>query len=168
MGKGMQRKYTAQGKKILKNYEAEIGRNPLWDVHKEVLAAPDVPPLEKPGQLAFVMLGQTLQSGLNTAFLAKLTKAEFSAGEVSPKRIAQIMNELGAVHALPGSHSVYGSTFIGKLFMMYKSWAVPLVYTNGRNARKIMNGTATNADKMQFVRGIVVPSMILYMGYKIM
>ena len=62
MSLGLKRKYSSKGKEILKKYESEIGRNPLWDVHKEVLAAPDVPPLEKPGQLAFVMLGQTLQS----------------------------------------------------------------------------------------------------------
>lgn len=62
IAKGLTRKASPQGRAILKQYSAEIGRNPLWNIHQEILNAPDVPPLEKPMQLAFVMLGQTLQS----------------------------------------------------------------------------------------------------------
>lgn len=51
--------------------------------------------------------------------------------------------------------------------MMYKSWAVPLIYTNSRNARKILNKTATKKDVAQFVRGIIVPATLLVMAHKI-
>lgn len=131
------RKTTSQWRKILKDYEAKIWRNPLWSLWKEVLENPNITPLEVPVQLAFTMLWQTLQTWLNTAFLWMLSKEEFETGKISDERFAKIWNELWAWHALPSTSSVYWSTFLGKATMMYKNWAIPLLYTNARLAKRL-------------------------------
>lgn len=131
------RKTTSQWRKILKDYEAKIWRNPLWSLWKDILNNPKTTPLEVPVQLAFTMLGQTLQTWLNTAFLWMLSKKEFETGKISDKRFAEIWNDLWAWHALPGTSSVYGSTFLWKAAMMYKNWAIPLLYTNARLAKRL-------------------------------
>jgi hypothetical protein len=179
----LKRKLTSQGRMILKKYSAEIWQNPLWDAYNQILIAPDVPPLEKAWQLAFVMLSQTLQSWMNTAFLAKITKEEFLSGEVSHKRIAEIFVDMGATHAMPWTNSIVGSTSLGKFFMMYKSWAVPLLYTNAKNALTIVKSTpemwknpkwalwvvGKNKEAyLQLNRWLVVPTLMLIAWYKLM
>lgn len=131
------RKYTSQWKKILKDFEGTLWRNPLWNIKNDLLNRPDITPLEIPLQMAFSLMGQVFKSALNTAFLWLLTKAEFETWKISDSRAAEIMLKIWEFHSTPGTKSVYGSTLVGKTGMTYKWWAVPLLTTSIESAKTI-------------------------------
>lgn len=129
--KGAARSVKKQGRQLLRKYPGVVGEPPYKQI---VSAANDVGDTFTAGM--FYILQEFSYRSRGQYFLGSLTKDEYLSGTVSAARQAQIKLDMARFHPMDDMESVVGSTSEGKLAMMYKTWAVPLLFTTVRNARK--------------------------------
>ena len=121
--KGTARYHTAQGKRIVKKYEAFVGRT-FW----ENFTAPGE---EVTGRMSSALfagfhVGTRIANG--QFLLGMMTDQEFKAGEISAPRLAELKIDMGRFRVVAGSKSLVGSTSAGKAGIQYKSWAIPVLH----------------------------------------
>lgn len=131
--KGALRSAKKQGRQMLRKYPGVVGNPPYRQI---ISAANDIGDTFTAGM--FYILQEFSYRSRGQFFLGSLTKDEYLSGVISPKRQAEIKLDMGRFHPMDDMESVVGSTSEGKLAMMYKTWAVPLLFTTVRNASKTL------------------------------
>jgi hypothetical protein len=131
--KGIIRKNTPQGKKILAKHKAFVGRSywsELTDASKGLQ--------DKTMMTLFGLFKQSSVRANKTFLLGSLTEEEFRTGDISPERLAEIQNAMGRYRVVEGSKSIIGSTTEGGLATQYKTWAVPILSSMSSNIVKLV------------------------------
>lgn len=129
--KGGTRSLKKKGRRILREYPGVVGRPPFRDL---INSANDVGDTFTAGM--FYIMQELAYRAKGQFFLGSLTRDEYLSGIISSKRQAEIKLEIARFHPMDDMNSLVGSSSEGKIFMMYKTWAVPLVYTAQRNLRR--------------------------------
>jgi hypothetical protein len=115
--------------------------------------------IAKPGRniadrVNLVLYGIFTQSRKTTminVLLGNMTKAEFKAGKISDKRLAQLKKVTGRWVDLSGTESVAGSTPEGKAFTKFRQWAVPPLSTISSNLASLARSVSRLGDKTKRV-----------------
>lgn len=123
------RALTPAGRRITEKYRNIIGKNP-WSQLIEPMRS----------------IGDRLSEGLFTMFrdanvrrnrnvlLGSLTKEELANETISPERLAQLKISTGRYAVMDGAGSILGATSEAGMITQYKSWALPIVGAQLRNA----------------------------------
>ena len=133
MAIGTARMRTAQGKAILKKYEAWVGRS-LW----EEFTVPGKEITERLSQALFAGFHLSSVSANKQFLLASLTDQEWQSGEISTERLAEMRLDMGRFRVVHGTGSLVGSTSVGDAVMQYKKWAAPFARTLYVDAQKFL------------------------------
>ena len=133
MAIGTARMRTAQGKAILKKYEAWVGRS-LW----EEFTVPGKEITERLSHALFAGFHLSSVSANKQFLLASLTEQEWATGEISTERLAEMRLDMGRFRVVPGTGSLVGSTSVGDAVMQYKKWAAPFARTLYVDAQKFL------------------------------
>jgi len=164
MKKGISRLNSRKGKQITSKYKNFIGKS-IW----EQLAEPSAGLSDKMTSAMFGFFNQSAVRANKIYLLGKLTDAEFNSGKISPERLAEIKVEMGKYRGIPDMKSILGTTTEGGLMTQYKSWAIPIVSTTGRNlgtmAKNVMDkskkGTLKTEEFNEFKNAIEVTTAAL-------
>jgi hypothetical protein len=124
MALGSARMATAQGKRIIKKYEAFTDRS-LW----ESLTAPGDQINQRLMTAMFGMFHASTRFADKQLLLGMMTEQEYNSETISTERLAEITLEKGRYRVVSGSNSLIGSTSIGNAYMQYKTWAIPFLRT---------------------------------------
>lgn len=116
---GEKRRWEKQGKKIIEEQKAWVGRT-VWDE----LTAAGQSVGDRIATLAYAEFAYSTRVANEQFLLAMLTDAEYESGQISPARLAQIKLEMGRVRVVQGEHSVIGSTSVGKTWTQFLGWAI--------------------------------------------
>lgn len=115
------RRHTSRGKRILKKYKAFTGEG----VFEEVLQ-----PARNIGEnINMVLYGLFKWSRKITKqdiLLGNMTKKEFDAETIDPKKLAEATKLAGRWLDIEGSKSVMGTTSTGAAITKFKGWAIPI------------------------------------------
>lgn len=130
---GEKRALTAEGKIILKKYEAFTGRS-VW----EEFTAPGKEVTERVVEGMFGFFHQATVSANKQFLLGSLTEEEFKNGTISEDRLAELRIEMGRWRVVPGGKSLIGSTSIGGAALQYKSWAVVMGRTTVKDLTMLL------------------------------
>jgi len=148
MKKGISRLNSRKGKQITSKYKNFIGKS-IW----EQLAEPSAGLSDKMTSAMFGFFNQSAVRANKIYLLGKLTDAEFNSGKISPERLAEIKVEMGKYRGIPDMKSILGTTTEGGLMTQYKSWAIPIVSTTGRNlgtmAKNVMDKSKSGTLKTE-------------------
>lgn len=122
---GKARRFTKEGKAILKKYVEFTGEDPIM----EILFDASKNFKDKSMETAFSLFRRGSYTANKDFLLGSLTKVEFESGVIAPARLAEMRRLMGKFRALEGTASVFGKTTEGKIFTKYKTWAVPHLYS---------------------------------------
>ena len=103
--KGWKRLVSKQGRVVAKKYESYTERTP-WDSLKDASVGLG----DKMYSLMFALFRDASVRGNKIQLLGSLTTEEFTTGEVTPKRLAELKTDLGRWLPVEGSGSILGST----------------------------------------------------------
>lgn len=161
--KGTARWQTAQGKKIVKKYEAFVGRT-FW----EQFTAPGLEATERMSSALFA--GFHVGSRIANAqfLLGMMTDEEYRAGEISADRLAELKIDMGRFRVVGGDSSLVGSTSVGKAGIQYKSWAIPVLHRTVKDIsvllkdlwNKPVGEALTTRESIEFARIVGVAATI--------
>ena len=129
---GKWRHQTKQGKKIVSEHTAFIGKNPWTEL---IEPAKDIGDRLMEG--IFIMFKDASVRANKTFLLGSLTKKEFNSGIINTKRLAELKTELGRYRTFHGAASILGSTPEGKSYSQYKTWALPILSTTVQNLKNL-------------------------------
>lgn len=130
---GVVRAISKKGNQMGRKYHGVIGEPIMEDL---ISASNDIGDTLKAG--AFALLQTLAYRAKRQFFLGSLTKEEWASGQVSRQRLAQIKLEMARFLPLEDVKSVIGSTSEVQAAFMYKSWAVPLLFSAYRNAGRLL------------------------------
>jgi hypothetical protein len=152
--KSKYRALTPKGRRIRQKYENFIGSNP-WSK------------LIEPAR----SLGDRLMEGIFVLFrdanirrnrnilLGLMTDEEFKNETISPERLAQVKVEAGRYAMVDGFESIIGATPEAGILKKYKSWAIPIMATMGRNfyslSKMLSKDTAKKSESRRAVQEIL-------------
>jgi hypothetical protein len=141
---GVIRLATKEGKNILKESEAFIGRNFWTD-----LARVDIGFGETAWKAIYVAFAQSSVEANKIMLLGSLSKAELKAGKLSAERLADIKLAAARYRDMGADlKSIYGSTSSGEAKNKFKGWALPILGTTYRNGKRL----AQAAKKGKFAK----------------
>jgi hypothetical protein len=135
--KGLKRSQTKKGKRILKKYEAFVGRS-AW----ENFTAPGKQVTERIEDGLFYLFHQSSINANKVFLLGAITENEYNTEEITSERLAILQLEMGRFRVVPGTKSLVGSTSAGSAFVQYKTWAAPIIRTLSKDATKLVNDLA--------------------------
>jgi hypothetical protein len=130
--KGWKRLVSKQGRVVAKKYESYTERTP-WDSLKDASVGLG----DKMYSLMFALFRDASVRGNKIQLLGSLTTEEFTTGEVTPKRLAELKTDLGRWLPVEGSGSILGSTTEGGIATQYKKWALPIIRTTIKDVNKL-------------------------------
>ena len=130
--KGLIRMNTPKGKAIAKKYKNFIGKS-VW----EELSEPSKNLNDKVVTAMFGFFTESAKRSNKQFLLGSMTKEEYEAGEISPKRLAELKVDMGRYRKTTNDKSIIGSTTEGGLWTQYKSWAIPILSTTASNIKKL-------------------------------
>lgn len=163
MAKGVRRKWTNKGRKMLKKYENFTGKGALREFTE---VSDDISDTLIKG--IFTIFKVNSVSANKTFLLGSITDEEWKSGEISNERLAQIKLNMGRYRAIEGSESIIGKTSAGKTATKYKTWAIPSLFTSSKNIKqmlKMLKSGKKDIHKTQefqeLFRATVIP-LILY------
>ena len=167
--KGVKRSLTKQGKSIIDKYTNFIGKS-VWSELKE----PSKNIGDKFTEGMFGAFAQSTREANKIHLLANLTEAEFKAGAVSPKRLAQMKIEIGKFRMLSEGKSIVGSTPEGQVMTQYKTWAIPILRTITKDLSTILKTISkgdikkaiTSTEMKEILRAAEISSGVLFLGNK--
>jgi len=115
------RRHTPKGRRILKKYKAFTGEG----VFEEVMQ-----PARNIGEnINMVLYGLFKWSRKVTKqdiLLGNMTREEFKAETIDPKKLAEVTKLAGRWLDIEGSKSILGSTSTGAAITKFKGWAIPI------------------------------------------
>jgi len=118
------RRFTSQGKKILKEAESFIGKSPWAELVEPAKGAG-----ENLMKSLFIQFDDAARRANKTFLLGSLTDEEWKTGKISSERLAQLRTQLGRYRVVQGAKSIIGSTSAGGAATQYKTWAIPIFRT---------------------------------------
>lgn len=153
-GVGGARLAKRHGRRMLKKYPGVVGEAPY---EKLISASQNLGDTLRSG-FFIISQGITFRSR-GQFFLGLLTKEEYRTGIVSPARQAEIHQQMNRFLSMPNTASLVGSTTEGQLAILFKTWAVPFLFTAGRNLveieRLIADGKPFTAAKSKQLRELM-------------
>ena len=167
--KGAKRSLTKQGKSIIDKYTNFIGKS-VWSELKE----PSKNIGDKFTEGMFGAFAQSTREANKIHLLGNLTEAEFKAGAVSPKRLAQMKIEIGKFRMLSEGKSIIGSAPEGQVITQYKTWAIPILRTITKDLSTILKTISkgdikkaiTSTEMKEILRASEISSGVLFLGNK--
>lgn len=117
-------KFSAQGRAILKKYQAFTGESVLEDVTRPGKNVEDY--------FNTLMYGLFQWNRVNTMqdiLLGSLTEEELKTGEISTERLAQLKLTAGRWMDVGEAKSILGRTSAGEAFTKFRGWAIPVFTT---------------------------------------
>ena len=142
---GIARALTPKGTKLALRYNGVVGEPTFENV---ISAANDIGDTFTAG--AFYLFQDFFYRAKRQFFLGSLTQEEYDSGIVTPRRLAEIKLKMAKTHPIEDMRSVVGSTSEAQVFSMYKTWAVPFLFTARRGLGKIIS-SVKEGDKMGLV-----------------
>lgn len=130
---GAGRVLSPQGRTLMKKYPGVIGNPPFEQL---ISAANDLGDTLTSG--LFIIMQELMHEAKAQFFLGSLTAEEYMTGVVSTARQAEIKINMGRFHPLEGMESLVGASTEGKSATLFKTWAVPYLFTAGRNMTEII------------------------------
>ena len=129
MARGYYRLATPRGRRIIQKYRNFTGKNPWGQL---------IEPMRDIGDRLmegiFVLFKDANIRRNEVALLASLTEEELAKETILPERLAQLKIEIGRYGVIEGAKSIVGATPEAGVALQYKSWAVPIVGSQIRNA----------------------------------
>lgn len=129
--KGIGRALTPHGRKVARTYNGVVGEPTFENL---ISSANDIGDTFVAG--AFAIFQNMFYRAKRQFFLGSLTDEEYQSGVVSDRRLAEIKLKMARFHPLDDTKSVIGATPEAQVFTMYKTWAVPFLFTARINAQK--------------------------------
>lgn len=130
---GKARKHTAAGQFIARKYASILGKSLFSQLGDASRGLGD-----KLMDSLFSGYGYASRGANTIFFLGRLTPEEMKTGNISTKRIAELMLEMSEFRAIPEFESIMDKTAEIKTFMQYKGWM-----------RAILEGTVTNVNDLR-------------------
>jgi len=111
--------------RIAKALMGVTGRNPIKELGDAGMNITDIL-----GQLMFVGFSHSMWSSTKTYYRGALTEEEWSSGEVSNERLAEIEIEMNKFKLSQNyGRSILGSTSLSSAIFQFRSWAMPHLTT---------------------------------------
>jgi hypothetical protein len=136
--KALYRRATKQGRAIVSKYKYFTGEGVI-----EGFMEPGQTLENRVMMLAYGVFKWSRVNTMKDLLLGSMTDAEFAAGEISDKRLAQIKKEAGRWIDVGDAKSIYGTTSVWKSETQFKSWAIPIM----SSSLDILNGIIKSAAK---------------------
>lgn len=131
--KGIARANTAKGKRIVEKYRNFTGKNP-WTELSEVSKNTG----DKFFETLFVLFRDSQVRANRQYLLGSLSSEEFEAETVSPQRLADMKRDMGRWRVVEGAKSIVGNTSAGGLVTQYKTWAIPILRSLGKDSAYLL------------------------------
>jgi len=141
MTRGKIRQNTKQGKEILKKHEAFVGENPWKELAEVSKGAGD-----RLMEGLFILFSDARVRANKTALLGAMTKAEFTSGKISDKRLSELKNLMGRWRSLENTKSLYGSTAEGGIATQYLGWAIPILRSISQDSLSLLRTVSRLGD----------------------
>ena len=129
---GAARLLTGRGRKIVKNYQNFVGKNPWAELAEASNTLGDTFL-----KTTFILFKDANIRGNKIFLLGSMTKAEFRAGEIETERLSNMKIDMGRFRAVEGAKSILGATSIGSAVNQYKGWAIPILRTTIKDAKTL-------------------------------
>jgi hypothetical protein len=123
------RRHTPRGRRILKKYKAFTGEG----VFEEVMQ-PARNIGENINMLLYGLFKWSRKVTKQDILLGNMTRAEFVAETIDPKKLAEATKMAGRWLDIEGSKSVLGTTSTGAAITKFKGWAIPIVSSTMHDA----------------------------------
>jgi len=136
------RRRTKKGKDILKKYKNFVGEGIVEEFVKPARNLSD-----RFSLAAYGLFKESRKNTLGDVLLGSMTKAEFKAGELSDKRLAQIKKTAGRWIDIEGSNSLYGSTTEVQAWTKFKQWAVPPITSIADDVKALTTAVKSRGKK---------------------
>jgi hypothetical protein len=162
---GIKRLNSKQGKEIVEKYRGVVGRSPWREIADTSRNLPD--------RAFTIMLAGFHDASVRAnkiGLLGQLTEQELKTGTISPERLAQIKVDMNKWRALDNTSSIMGSTAPGKVFTQYKTWAVPIIYSNFRNLKLLTTRQVplNSREGHELLREVMVTAPVALLVYTYM
>ena len=136
---GVKRLASKEGKSILKEAEPFIGRNIWTDI-----AHADQGFGETLWKTIYATFSQSSVEANKIMLLGSLSKEELQAGKLSAKRLSDIKLEAARYRDMGKEmKSIVGSTSLGEASTKFRGWALPILGTTYRNAKRLVKRQQT-------------------------
>ena len=123
------RRHTPRGRRILEKYKAFTGEGPFEEV---------LQPARNIGEniniLLYGLFKWSRKVTKQDILLGNMTRAEFVAETIDPKKLAEATKMAGRWLDIEGSKSVLGTTSTGAAITKFKGWAIPIVSSTMHDA----------------------------------
>jgi len=164
---GTKRLQTKQGKKIVKENIAFVGKSVFAE-----LAEPGKIVTERFMEGIFSLFRVATVTANKQYLLGSLTKREFESGKISSKRLAELKVDMGRWRKVTGAESLVGATGAGGAAIQYKTWAVPIISTTLRDLKvfakdmkaKGINEALTSREAKELWRFFLIGSFVAIVG----
>ena len=158
---GKYRMLTKQGKKIISENTAFVGRNPWSELIEPAKNAG-----ERLMEAMFIGFRDATVRANKNFLLGSLTKEEFKTGIIDPKKLAQMKISMGRFRHVEGAVSILGATPEAGMQMQYKKWAIPImqrVLQNVYNLKTLLSKNKTKGKQslLEFYRILEITSFVL-------
>lgn len=167
---GIKRLQTEQGKKIIKENIAFVGKSVFAE-----LAEPGKIVTERFMEGLFSLFRIATVTANKQFLLGSLTKQEFQSGKISSKRLSELKIEMGRWRKVMGAESLVGATGAGGAAVQYKTWAVPIISTTLRDIKifvkdmkaKGVNEALKSREAAELWRFFLIGSFVAIVGIMI-
>ena len=164
---GVKRLQTDQGKKIVKENIAFVGKSVFAE-----LAEPGKLVTERFMEGLFSLFRIATVTANKQFLLGSLTKEEFETGKISSKRLAELRVDMGRWRKVTGAESLVGGTGAGGAAVQYKTWAVPILSTTLRDLKifskdmkaKGLNEALTSKEAKELWRFLLIGCFVAIVG----
>lgn len=140
---GQVRAKTKQGKAITRKYQNFTGKTPFDSLQEASKSLQD-----KMFEAMFALYRDAYARGNKIHLLGSLTPDEWTTGEISKERLADLKLEMGRFRAIEGAESVVGATTEGSVLTQYKKWAIPAMRTQTQNLNRLARALVKKDPKV--------------------
>lgn len=126
------RRHTPQGKRILKKYKAYTGEGVLEEVFQPARNIG-----ENINMALYGLFKWSRKVTKQDILLGNMTKAEFEAETIDPKKLAEATKMTGRWLDIEGAKSIMGGTSTGAAITKFKGWAIPIVSSTIQDANSL-------------------------------
>lgn len=167
LAKARYRMVTKQGRAILSKYKYFTGEGVI-----EEIMHPGQTFGDRMGSMAYLVFKWSRVNTMKEILMANMTDAEFAAGEIDNKRLADIKVKMGRWLDLGGAKSVMGSTSIGAAGTQFKGWAVPIFSSSADLAHSLYKQVAkgeklTDEQTLELRRSLEATAIAMTVAYVI-
>lgn len=149
---GIARALTPKGKRIVEKYRNFTGKNPWTELSEASRNTGD-----KFFEALFVLFRDSQVRANRQYLLGSLSSEEFEAETVSAQRLADMKRDMGRWRVVEGAKSIVGSTSAGGLTTQYKTWAIPILRTLGKDSAYLLKTRNFNSKEGgEMLRSIIV------------